>query len=288
VNENNPGSISIFKWNTDKTKLITTHKLPSQGIHPCYISLNKTETLLTVANYSSGNIFVHSIVDGVLNQQPQTRQHTGNSIVKPNQNTPHAHCSKFTKDGHFLYVSDLGIDKIVGYPVDKNNRLGKKFTGLKMDAGDGPRHFTYHPTKNIMYIVNEFSNSITVAKIDSNTGTLTKIDKQSTLPQNFLGNSFAADIHISKNGKFLYASNRGHNSIAIFSIAENGMIQCIRTKPVRGDWPRNFAITPDENYLFVANQKSDNITVFKIDKNTGLLTYTGTNFKISKPVCLSF
>jgi len=287
VNENDHGEISSFKWNDDNTALISISKKTSLGIHPCFIELSKSNNMIAVANYSSGNFAVYQVENGEL-KSSQIRKHEGSGVVKPNQNSPHAHCSKFSNDGKFLFVADLGIDKIVGYPLNEKNQLGEKFTALKMDAGDGPRHFVFHPKNNIVYIVSEFSNTVTVAEINSETGFFTKIDKQSTLPIGFKGDSFGADIHISSDGNYLYASNRGHNSIAVFLVDRNGSIKLIETVGVEGDWPRNFTLSPNEKFLLVANQKSNNITVFERDAKTGLLTFTGVDYKISKPVSLKF
>lgn len=289
VGESEIGYVSVFKWNTDRTKLELVNNLPTEGIHPCFVEVSDDKNLIAVANYSSGNISVFQIdPEGKLLESPQIKNHKGNSIIKPNQDSPHAHCSKFSNDGKFIYVADLGIDEIVGYSVDENNKLSEKHTALKMDAGDGPRHFIYHPTKEIVYIISEFSNSVTVASINTETGVFTKIDKQSTLPKDFEGDSYGADIQISSNGKFLYASNRGPNSIAIFSVSDDGLLKLIGTESVRGDWPRNFTMSPNGEFLLVANQKSNNITVFKVNRETGLLTFTGHKLSISMPVCLKF
>ena len=288
VNETDPGMVSSFSWNEEKTQLIQQSNISSEGMHPCFVELNQKEDLLAIANYSSGNIAVYNVEDAAKISGAQVRNHEGSSIVKPNQDVPHAHCSKFSKDGKFLYVADLGTDEIVGYGIDENNRLGEKFTAYKMDAGDGPRHFVYHPTENLAYIVSEFSNTVTAVSIDTETGVFEKIDKKSSLPEDFKEDSFGADIHITSDGKFLYSTNRGHNSIAIFSIAENGSLILIGTESVHGNWPRNFVISPNEKFLLVANQLSDNITVFKRNPETGLLTFTETDFKMSKPVCLKF
>ena len=286
VNENMEGEISAFKWNDSRTKLLLQKKVSSGGKHPCYVSVN--DHLLSAANYSSGNFSVYDIENGSFTGEPVIKNHEGSSVIKPNQNEPHAHCSEASKDGKFLYVADLGIDKIVGYPFDKELKIGDKFTALQMDGGDGPRHFVFHPSKDIVYIISEYSNTVTTATIDTDSGKFTKIDKKSTLPEDFTDESFCADIHISSDGKFLYASNRGHNSIAIFEVGNDGALNLKGTEPVQGNWPRNFALSPDESMLLVANQHSDNITVFKRDQETGLLSYTGNQIKISKPVCLKF
>ncbi len=288
VNETDPGQASSFKWNEERTKLNPISKASSEGIHPCFVEINGAENLMAIANYSSGNVSVYNIKDGEIKESPQTRQHNGSSIVKPNQEAPHAHCSKFGTNGKYIYVADLGIDEIVSYSVDEKGKLGEKQIALAMDKGDGPRHFIFHPSKNIVFIINELSNTVTSAKVDITTGKFEKIDKQSTLPKDYTEKSYCADIHISSDGKFLYASNRGHNSLAIFSVSEEGNLQLLTTTSVEGDWPRNFTLSPDEKYLLVANQKSDNITVFSRDNETGLISFTENEVKLSKPVCVKF
>ena len=288
VNERDPGKVSSFRWNTARTELNLINKVSSEGTGPCYSEINNSGNLLAIANYGSGNIAVYTVDNGKIGENPETRQHVGSSIVKPNQNAPHAHCSKFGTDGKHVYVADLGIDEIVSYSVSEEGKLGDKQIALSMDKGDGPRHLVFHPSKDIVFIINELSSSVTSAKVDKLTGLFEKIDKKSTLPKDYAEKSYCADIHISSDGKFLYASNRGHNSIAIFSVTDEGGLKLFSTTPVEGDSPRNFTISPDENHLLVANQKSDNITVFKRDQKTGLLTFTGNEVKLSMPVCLKF
>ncbi len=288
VNEKDPGKITSFKWNSSRSELEEMNTVESMGSGPCHIELNNKENLLSVANYGSGNIAVYPVNNGKIIDSVQVRQHMGSSIVVPNQKSPHAHCSKFDKQGKFLYVADLGIDQIVSYPMNADGILGEKQTALDLDKGDGPRHFIFHPSKNLAFVVNELSSTVTAVKVNHETGIFEKIDKQSTLPKDYSEKSYCADIHISSNGKFLYASNRGHNSIAVFSVSDEGKLELLQTESVQGDWPRNFTFSPDEKFLLVANQNSDNITVFNINPETGLLAYTGNEIKISKPVCLEF
>lgn len=289
VNEDDPGYVSSFKWNDDRTKLNLINQQPSKGAHPCFIELNKDENQLALANYSSGNIAVYTVAGGGnISESPEVRQHEGSGPVTPNQKSAHAHCSKFDTTGKFLYVADLGIDEIVSYPLDENGKPGEKQTALALDKGDGPRHFIFHPNKNMAFIVNELSGSVVSAKIDPEKGLWERIDKKSTLPEDYTGTNACADIHITSNGKFLYASNRGHNSIAVFKVAEDGTLEKIANEHVQGEWPRNFTLSPDEKHLIVANKDTDNITVFGIDPETGLLTYTGNQVTVSKPVCLKF
>lgn len=288
VNESDPGNISSYKWNTDRTKLNLISNLPSEGRHPCYAEINGNENLLAIANYSSGNLSVYSIVNGEIQDSPQTRQHEGSGSVKSNQDAPHAHCAKFDINGKFIYVADLGIDEIVAYSVDKDGKLGEKQIALATDKGDGPRHIIFHPSKDIAFIINELSGSVISAKVNHETGVFEKIDKESTLPEDYTGKNSCADIHITSNGKFLYASNRGHNTIAVFSVSENGELERLATTSVEGDWPRNFTLSPDEKFLLVANKSTDNITIFSINQETGLLTFTGNEVSISRPICLKF
>ncbi|WP_289039882.1 lactonase family protein [uncultured Zobellia sp.] len=286
-NGTKPGSVSAFEWNDKDTELSKVSNFSSEGDGACYIELSPNEDLLAAANYGSGGIVLYSVdQDGKIIGEPTPRQHKGNGPHK-NQKSPHAHCVKFSKDGNFLYAVDLGIDKILAYPIS-NNTLEREHIALQLDPGDGPRHLIFHPTKNRVFIINELYSSVVSADVDPKTGTFKKIDKKSTLPEDFDGFNACADIHLSNDGKFLYASNRGHNSIAVFSVSDNGMMNLLGTEPVQGDWPRNFTLSPDNNFLLVANRKTDNITVFKRNANTGLLSFTGHTVDLPQPVCLKF
>ena len=287
-NEVEPGRISIYEFTEERDSLKLLGDYPSEGSGTCFVELSKNEDLVAAANYGSGNIVAYKLdKTGNINSIPMARQHNGKG-PHPNQGSAHAHCVKFDASGKYLYAVDLGIDEIVSYEIDEKNEIGNRNTALKTDPGDGPRHLIFHPKKNIAFVINELSSSIISVSVDEATGKLERIDKQSTLPEDFKGENACADIHLGRDGKFLYASNRGHNSIAVFSVAENGMLTLLHTEPVQGDWPRNFTLSPDGNFLLVANRKSNNITVFKIDEDSGLLSYTGTYLKISQPVCLKF
>ncbi|MCF6296602.1 MAG: lactonase family protein [Flavobacteriaceae bacterium] len=288
VSESDSGKVASFQWNSDRTKLNLISKVSSKGSGLCHAKINNSENLLAVANYGSGNILVYDIENGIIKDSAQIRQHKGSGPVKPNQKSPHAHCTKFGSNGKFIYAVDLGIDQVVSYAINKEGILGKKQTALSLKKGDGPRHLTFHPTKDMAFIINELSCTVTSAKVNQKTGIFEKIDQQSTLPEGYTKKSYCADIHVSSSGKFLYASNRGHNSIAVFSISDEGKLKLLQTEFVHGDWPRNFTLSPDGNHLLVANQKSDNIIVLSINQETGLLTFTGNEIKISKPVCLKF
>ncbi|MBC6997082.1 lactonase family protein [Cytophaga sp. FL35] len=282
-----PGSISTFTWSKDGTKLTKTGNHPSLGNGACYVSANNEENLIAAANYGSGDMVVYPLDNsGKLIDQPTGKTHSGSGPHK-NQKSAHAHCAKFSEDGKFLYVADLGIDQIVGYPIDKN-KIGEAFTALQLNPGDGPRHLIFQPKKNRAYIINELSSTIISATADPVTGVFKKIDKKSTLPHGYEGPNACADIHLSNDGNFLYASNRGHNSIAIFKVSKLGELQLLETEPVRGDWPRNFVLAPNSHFLLVANRKTNNISVFKRDPKSGLLTFTQHQLEVPQPVCLKF
>jgi 6-phosphogluconolactonase len=289
VNEDNSGKVSSFGWNADKTQLELLSEQPSEGIHPCYVSFDENKNRLAVANYTSGTLAVYPVSKkGRIERSIQRENHEGNGPVKPNQESAHVHCVQFDKNSNFLFAADLGIDKIISYPVATDGTLEKQQIAMQMEPGDGPRHFVFHPTKDMLFLMNELSNTVVSAKVDVETGILEKVDRKSTLPEDFTGENSGADIHISSDGKFLYATNRGHNSIAVFSVADDGMLNLLETTSVHGDWPRNFTLSPDENHILIANQNSNNITVFQRDSATGLLTYTNNEYKLGAPVCLKF
>ena len=286
VNEDEKGMVSSFKWNEDRTGLKLMNQWPTNGMHPCYIDLEETTGSLAIANYSSGNVsFVKLRGDGSLGSNLQVIQHSGKGLTE-RQEGPHAHCTLFKGD-NWLYAVDLGIDQIIAYPVE-GNQLSDPHIALELEPGDGPRHLTFHPDQDMAFVINELSNTVVSLKLDGGNGLFEEISRSSTLPEGFTGESYCADIHVSKDGRFLYASNRGHNSIAVFAISAEGELRFLEAESVQGNWPRNFALSPNGEYLLVANQYSNNIVVLRIDKPSGLLSYTGNQVNVSSPVFLGF
>ena len=289
VNEVKEGKAISFNWNEDRTKLTPVSEKLTGGSGPCHITLNKAQTSVAIANYGSGTFSLLQInEEGHFLGEAQVRNHKGSGPVLPAQKSAHAHYAAFDANDKYVYVVDLGIDKVLSCPINAKGEFGNEKTALQMDPGDGPRHMAFHPSKDLAFIINEHSNSVVSVSPNHETGTFTRIDKKSTLPENFTEPSFCADIHLSADGKFLYGSNRGHNSIAVFSVSDEGKLDLIDTVSVEGDWPRNFALSPNGEYMLVANQKSNNITVFKIDTKTGIPSYTGQQTSLSMPVCLKF
>lgn len=286
----NSGSISAFKINPLTKNLTFLNKKSSRGANPCYITFAEKNNFILTANYTGGSIALHSVDNtGALTDASDVVQHEGSSINPKRQNEPHAHSINLDNENKYAYAVDLGIDEIITYTIGTNN--GKLIANNKtgIEPGAGPRHFTIHPNGKFAYIINELNNTVISFSVNSADGSLNKIETYSTLPEDFGGTSYCADIHIHPNGKFLYGSNRGHNSIVIYKInEENGRLTRTGFEPTQGNWPRNFTIDPTGNFLLAANQKSNNITVFLINKTTGLLDYTGISETVPSPVCLLF
>jgi 6-phosphogluconolactonase len=227
--------------------------------------------------------------DGRLGTLSDEHQHTGSGTDPGRQKGPHAHCAYVSPDDKHLYVVDLGIDLIKTYEIDYEQQklIPRPESDGKSRPGTGPRHITIDKTGNFAYVIEELASSITVYRRDANMGGLTAIQHVATIPENYTETNYCADIHIDPSGKFLYGSNRGHDSLAIFRInQEDGTLEPAGFHSVDGKWPRNFLIDPLGEFVFVANQNSDNLVVFRLDKLSGKLTPTGTDISIPKPVCV--
>jgi 6-phosphogluconolactonase len=287
---NNSGSVSAFSFDRKLNRLTLLNKQPSGGDNPCYVAVNKSNKWVTVGNYSGGSLSAFRInKDGSLDAPSQVIQHEGKSINPQRQERPHVHSTVFSPAHNYLFVPDLGLDKIMVYrfkPGDDKPLEPAKTPFVSVIPGSGPRHLTFHPDKPYAYLIEELSGTVVAYKYD--TGELTLIQRIPAHPATFKGTIGSADIHVSPDGKFLYASNRGdENTIAIFSIdIRTGRLQLTDFQSTMGTTPRNFMIDPTGNYLLVANQNSNNIVIFKRNPDTGLLTQTSEEIKVSSPVCL--
>ncbi|MBD0366210.1 MAG: lactonase family protein, partial [Flavisolibacter sp.] len=292
VNEtggNQPGSVSAYSFNKTNGTLSLINQQPSGGDHPCYISIDKGNRWAVVGNYSGGNLSALPInKDGSLAPPAEVVQHTGSSANKQRQEKAHVHAAVFSPAQDYLFSPDLGMDQITIYQFKPSAAKPLEEAQQKYVAcppGSGPRHFTFDPSGKFAYLIEELSG--TVAAFSYNKGKLTFLQRLSTHPPDFKGDIGSADIHVSPDGKFLYASNRGDaNSITIFSIAPNGKLQWKGYQSTLGVHPRNFMIDPTGNYLLIANRDSDAVVVFKRDQQTGLLQDTGQRIEVPKPVCL--
>jgi 6-phosphogluconolactonase len=285
------GAVSAFAIDPSKETLTLLNQEATLGADPCYVTVDSKRRNLLVANYTGGSVTVLPIrPDGSLGAATDVKQHEG-SGPKEQQKGPHAHCIILDRSERHAFVADLGIDKIMIYDYDgsRGKLTPNKQPFAQLQAGAGPRHLTFHPNGDYLYAINELDSTLTSFKYDNDDGKLKHIETVSTLPIDFKGTSYCADVHIHQSGKFLYGSNRGHNSIVVFQIDRgNGKLKLVEHVWTQGDWPRNFAIDPYGRFLFVANQRSDNVVTFSIDQETGHLELTRFFEEIPSPVCLKF
>jgi 6-phosphogluconolactonase len=286
-----PGVVSAFSI-LENGMLADLNSQPSGGAGPTHVSLDPSGNHLLVANYRGASCSVLPIrPDGALAPPSSTRVHTGSSIHPDRQTQAYTHSINTSPDGRFAFAADLGMDKIMIYRFDpttgKLEPNDPAFT--KIEQGGGPRHFTFHPTGKFAYVSLELSNKVTAFTYDTDKGTLNETQTVSTLPEGYRLPNTTAEVITSADGRFLYVSNRGHDSIAIFSIdAETGLLTLLDRESVRGQIPRNFNIDPTGTFLVVANQKTSNVVVFKIDRKTGLIAFTGSEIKVPSPICVRF
>jgi 6-phosphogluconolactonase len=284
------GAVTSFAIDRANGKLSAINEVASRGADPCYITLDKTGRYVLVANYTGGSVVVFPVrKDGGLGDATAFVQHVGSGKNPVRQEGPHAHWIETTTDNRFVLVADLGLDEILVYRFDANRGTlalnDPPFT--KVEAGAGPRHAAFHPNGKVLYVVDELASNVTVFSFDPSKGSLRLLQTLSTLPSGFIGNNDVAEIHVHPNGKVLYASNRGHDSIAVFSIDQmTGTISLAGHVSTQGKTPRNFELDPTGTCLLVANQDSGNLVFFSIDESTGHLTPTGQQLKVPSPVSL--
>ncbi|MGD0506953.1 MAG: lactonase family protein [Terriglobales bacterium] len=286
------GAVSAFAVDQKTGKLSLLNQVPSRGADPCYITFDKTGKYALVANYTGGSVAVFPVQpDGHVGEPSAFVQHRGSSVNKERQEGPHAHWIETTPDNRFAIAVDLGLDELLVYRFDasRGSLTPNDPPYASLDPGAGPRHLAFHPDGNFAYVVNELQSSITAFSFDPGRGVFGKLKTVSTLPQGFSGSNDAAEIKVHPSGKFLFASNRGHDSIALFSIdSHTGALTLVDHFPTQGKTPRNFEIDPTGKLLLVANQDTNNIVVFRIDPNNGRLTPTGQTLNVPSPVCLKF
>jgi 6-phosphogluconolactonase len=290
VSEVGEGSLSAFSYDAASGKLEFINSAPAGGNGPCYVSVDNKNKFAFVGNYGGGSLAAVPInPNGSLSDKVQSIQHQGKSI-KDNQEKPHVHATLLSKDGKYLFVPDLGTDKINIYQVDvaKAQPLAPASQAfVSITPGGGPRHLTFHPNGKWAFLIQEMTGVITAFEYSN--GKLTAKESVTLVSPGSTGRIDAADIHVSPDGNFLYGSLRGDiNEIVVCSIDKSGKLAVAGRQSTLGKTPRNFAIDPTGKFLLVGNQNSDNIIVFKRDAKTGLLTATGTKISLGSPVCLVF
>ncbi|ULL15064.1 lactonase family protein [Paenibacillus sp. H1-7] len=289
------GAVACYRIDPESGKL--TEHGPRQLTHgndPCYVIVDRHGAhgaSLLVANYSGGSVarFPLRNEDGGLEPASQIIAHKGASLATDRQEAPHPHSVVMDPSGRYAVVPDLGRDKLVVYLNAPEQGGLVPHDETETDAGAGPRHFVFHPDQPRAYVINELNGTITAYDYDAGQGSLSPVQTVPVLPADFQGSNTCADLHLSPDGKFLYGSNRGHDSIAVFAVEPTyGRLTPIGHVPTRGRTPRNFGITPDGNFLVAANQESDNLVTFRIDRTNGMLEWTGQEIAVSEPVCVAF
>jgi 6-phosphogluconolactonase len=284
------GAVSAFLIDEKSGKLSLLNQQPSAGAGPCHLAVDKTGKCVLVANYGSGSFAALPIeADGKLGEPRSKIQGTGSSINKQRQAGPHAHQIITDPANQFAFGCDLGLDKVFIWKLEPNEALldSEKVHFAPIDPGAGPRHLAFHPNGRIAYVINEMGSTITV--FSRAKGTLVECQTVSTLPNNFHGNSTCAEVQVHPSGKFVYGSNRGHDSIAVLSVDEkNGKLTFVEHESTQGKTPRHFAIDPTGNWLLAENQDSDSIVIFRIDQKKGKLSATGEKVEVGSPVCIQF
>jgi 6-phosphogluconolactonase len=287
VAETSKGSLRAFRIGDDGA-LTIVNEVSSAGGGPCHVSVAADGAMAFVANYGSGSIAALPVnADGALGDAVFTDQHTGRSINEKRQSSPRAHCCVPDPSGRFVLSADLGTDELVAYQVDPAavTRVG----ATKVTAGSGPRIVTFSSDGKFVYVVTELMNTIETFGRDATTGRLTMVDSTTTLPEDFKDESFAAELVLHPNGRFLYASNRGHDSIAMFAVDPgSGRVAAMGHVSTGGKGPRHFAIEPGGRFMVVANTKSDTLVSFAIDPASGSLAATGSAVQVKSPACVTF
>jgi 6-phosphogluconolactonase len=286
------GGLSAFAMDTKTGKLTFLNEVASRGTDPCHVSLDKTGHYVMVANYSSGSAAVFRVLpDGRVGESTAFDQRTGSSVNHDRQEGPHAHSISVTPDNRFVLSADLGLDELLVYRFDAaHGTLAPNDPPFaKIHPGAGPRHFAISPNGKFAYVISEMGSMLIALSYDAARGTLHELQEVSTLPKDFKGENNDAEVVVHPSGKFLYGSNRGHDSIAVFAVdPEKGTLTPIEIVSTGGKEPRNFAIDPTGKYLFAANQNSDSLVIFRIDPRSGRLTPTGEKVDVPSPVCVTF
>ncbi|MGE3819663.1 MAG: lactonase family protein [Isosphaeraceae bacterium] len=286
------GGVSAFAIDPATGALSALNQQSSVGAGPCHIIVDKQGRNVLVANYGGGSTAVLPILEGgKVGEASAFVQHTGSSVNPQRQKEPHAHSVNLDPAGKFAFVADLGLDKVLIYQFDsaQGRITANQPSAASVAPGAGPRHFDFHPNGKFAYVINELNSTVTAFAYDAERGALRPIDTKSTLPEGFQGTNYPADVHVHPNGRFLYGSNRGHDSIASFTVdPETGALSPTGHQGEGIKNPRNFGVAPCGQFVLVANQDADSILVFAVDPATGALSPTGKGVKVPRPVCVQF
>ena len=286
------GSVTSFRIDPQTGKLVELSRKSSRGAGACHIALSPEGKHVVVANYDGGSIAVLPVDDeGKLGDATDFVQFAGHGPNAERQDAPHAHCATFDPAGKFVFVCDLGTDQVLGYRYDAEAGKLKPTepAATALAPGAGPRHMAFHPSGKFAYVINELNSTITAFAYDAATGSLKELQSVSTLPGYFDGPNTTAEIAVHPSGQFLYASNRGHESVVLFEInRDDGTLTYVEEQGTGGKTPRNFAIQPNAEHLVIANQNSDTLLICRVDKDNGRLKPSGVFAEAPSPVCVAF
>ena len=284
------GAVSAFAFDRESGELSFLNQLATGGSSPCHLVVDQTDSCVLVANYGGGSVSAFTVgEDGALLERSDFVQHVGSSVNPRRQQGPHAHSFTIDAGNRFAFAADLGVDKVLSYKLDA--QAGKLTPndpeGPSAAPGAGPRHFDFHPNGKLAYLINEIGCTITAYGYDAEQGTLAEIQTVPTLPEGFDGRNSCADIHVSPSGKFVYGSNRGHNSLVIYAIdGATGEMNYVGHESTRGEVPRGFNIDPTGKVVLAANQNTHHVATFWADPETGKLEATGHEAQVPTPVCV--
>jgi 6-phosphogluconolactonase len=282
------GAVSAYKIDRKTGQLAFVNQISSESQSLCHISLELEGRYMVGTSYRGGTAFLASLQsDGSLGQVTDSVQHTGSGPVTNRQDKAHAHSAIVDPTNRFVFVCDLGIDKIMIYEIDRKEGKLRPHGEAVLHPGAGPRHFLFDAGGKFAYVINELDSTVTSFSYDAQAGALHKLQTIPGLPEGFSGGNTGADIHLSPDGKFLYGSQRGHDSLVVYAVdSASGKLEYVEHASTLGRIPRNFAITPDGGFLLAANQDAGNVVVFRVDRQTGKLTPTGDQLQLSEPVCV--
>ena len=284
---NKTGAISAFAIDKKSGNLKFLNSQPSGGAHPCHLVIDKTGKNVLAANYTGGSCCVVPILsDGKLGEPSAVIQHKGSSVNKARQSEPHAHSINLDAANRFAFAADLGLDKVLIYKFDASKGSLTPHGDVDLKPGAGPRHFAFHPNGKTAYVINEMHCTLSAMTYDPDKGTMKVVQTVPTLPGEVQKGYSTAEVVVHPSGRFVYGSNRGHNSIAIFKLNPQPILVGHQGKDIKT--PRNFAIDPTGAFLFVANQSGDSVIVFRINQETGELTPTEARAQVPTPVCVRF
>ncbi|PTY77218.1 6-phosphogluconolactonase [Heyndrickxia sporothermodurans] len=288
IKEGDKGGVAAYSI-SDQGELHLLNSQLTEGASPCHVSVDNEKNYVVTANYHKGTVELYPVnkENGSVSPASSTVQHEGFGPNKDRQEKPHVHYSGFTPDEKYIAVIDLGIDKLITYA--NNDGVLEEVSSLSVHPGSGPRHLEFHPNGKYAYLMTELSSEVIVLSYDSEKGSFKDIQYISTIPADFTANNQGSAIHVTADGQFVYVSNRGHNSIAVFSVdKESGKLTFIEHTSTEGDWPRDFVLDPSERFVVASNQESGNLVLYTRDAATGKLTLVQSDIAVPYPVCVKF